>query len=413
MPEQDLKKIKFGRLVSMTGEDLHRGELIVENGIIKEFTAGPVEPFEGQVVDLSDHLILPGFVNAHCHLALSALHQKVPALDRFQDWALSLIPQNRQLTLDERRASISPAADELLDSGVTTLADYLAEPELLPDYAALPFRKQVYLEVLGFPGTLAPHLLKDAESVLKNPPAQDFLLTLGLAPHAPYSVSPALFQGLRDLADEYSCPFSCHVAELAEEIEFLREDKGDLVDLLKKLESYDDDWQPPGTGALHYLDDLGALDSMLAVHLNYIEDEMDLLVSTCVTAAFCPRSTRWFKRTRWMPVRQLLNRSVAVGIGTDSLASNDSLNFLKELRAAEEMLPDVSREEILQMATHLGAEALGLRTGTIAPAMPADLIGFRAKDLTDSWFDIPFEVNRDKVDFVMIQGGIVRGAPPS
>ena len=106
-----------------------------------------------------------------------------------------------------------------------------------------------------------------------------------------------------------------------------------------------------------------------------------------------------------MPVRELLDRGIVVGLGTDSLASNDSLNFLAELRAAEEMLPDVSREEILRMATLGGAGALGLEGGEIAAGMPADLIGFRVEGPPPAdWADIPFETDRREVDVVMIDG---------
>lgn len=110
-----------------------------------------------------------------------------------------------------------------------------------------------------------------------------------------------------------------------------------------------------------------------------------------------------------MPVRELLDGGIPVGIGTDSLASNDSLNFFEELRTAEEMLPDCSRQEILEMATWKGAEALGLKTGALAPGMPADLIALRVETKAASWRDIPFEPERERVDFVMIDGKVVPG----
>ena len=93
-----------------------------------------------------------------------------------------------------------------------------------------------------------------------------------------------------------------------------------------------------------------------------------------------------------------------MGLGTDSLASNESLNFLRELKTADAMLPDVSRTEILKMATAGGGRALGLPVGSIAPGMGADIIGFRVPQKPTDWTEVPFESNRDQVDFSMVAG---------
>ena len=153
-----------------------------------------------------------------------------------------------------------------------------------------------------------------------------------------------------------------------------------------------------------YLDSLGVLDSLVAIHLNLVEPDLDLLKSKNVKAVFCPQSTRWFGREKYMPVRDLLDRKMLVGLGTDSLASSESLNFLHEIRAAEEMLADVSREELLRMATRGGAEAVGMDCGVIEKGRPADLVGFRVREQCDDWYSVPFESARSEADFVMMDG---------
>ena len=153
-----------------------------------------------------------------------------------------------------------------------------------------------------------------------------------------------------------------------------------------------------------YLDSLGVLDSLVAVHLNLADADLDLLKSRKVKAVFCPQSTRWFRREKYMPVRGLLDRGMVVGLGTDSLASNESLNFLDELRTAEEMLADVSREELLRMATRGGAETVGMGCGVIEKGKPADLVGFRVRERFNDWHSVPFEPERSEADFVMING---------
>jgi len=94
-------------------------------------------------------------------------------------------------------------------------------------------------------------------------------------------------------------------------------------------------------------------------------------------------------------------------LGTDSLASNDRLNFLNELKVADEMLPDVSRSEILNMATLGGAEVLDLPVGAISPGRPADLIGLRVLKKPEHWHAVLFDPKRESVDFSMVDGKIV------
>jgi cytosine/adenosine deaminase-related metal-dependent hydrolase len=403
MSTNNLTKIIFGHLLPVLGEGIDKGELIVEGGKIKEVSRRRSVPFEGTVIDLSDCLILPGFVNAHCHLSLSVLHGRVPLKEKFTEWAEALVMWNRAVPLAERIRYIDKGAEALVRSGVTTLADYLAQTELLPEYQALPFRMVVFLEVLQLKSSAVSETVAKIGKVVDGLIPQTEMFSLGLAPHAPYSVSPALFLALRAMAK--GRPLSCHVAELAEEVRFLKEGGGDLGGLFRKLDAYDEAWRPPGLSPARYLDSLGVLDSMIAVHLNHAEEDLDLLRAKNVSAVFCPGSTRWFGRDHYMPVRRFLDKGIAVGLGTDSLASNHSLDFFREMRVAEEMLPDVSRQEILHMATRGGAIALGLPTGAIVPGMAADLIAVRVeRPQSGRWLDALFDPRRIEADFVMVDG---------
>ncbi len=401
-------KIKFGALLPMEGDAIENGELLIEQGRVKEIR--PTQsPTSTACLDLSDHLLLPGFVNAHCHLSLSALRGKVPKCDKFTDWVRLVIKENSRMPESDRVSALHAGARELLRSGVTTLADTLSEVELLSQYHDLPFRQVVFLEVLGFKGREADEILERAASFFSRQNSAGPLLKLGLAPHAPYSVSPALFQGLKKLAAGHHCLSSCHLAEFPEEVRFLEEGGGELEELLKERGSYDEDWAPPGKSPVRYLDDLGVLDSMIGVHLSHSADDLEVLQSRNTRAVFCPGSTRWFGRTRFMPVREMLDRSIPVGLGTDSLASNDALSFFHELRVADEMLRDVSRLEILKMATLGGAEVLDLPVGVLFSERPADLIGLRVSGKPKNWADIPFERDRESVDFSMVAGKVVLG----
>ena len=108
-----------------------------------------------------------------------------------------------------------------------------------------------------------------------------------------------------------------------------------------------------------------------------------------------------------MPVRKLLDQGLAVGLGTDSLASNDSLNFLDEIRITEEIVPGLHRSEILWLATTGGKQALGLENIGVDIGREADLIGFRYRNQGEDWWDLPFEAERRQVDFSMVSGEII------
>ncbi len=397
-------KIKFRALLTQCGDPVENGELIIDGGNIVEISTTQSGDSENDDADLSDCLLMPGFVNAHCHLGLTALEKKLSPSDSFADWVRVLIPLNSALDNESRVRGIHAGAEVMKRSGVTALGDYVAEPELLPVIGGLGFRSVLFLETTGFQSQKALALCKNLEEVLKRGCVSP-LYQLGLAPHAPYSVSPDLFRHLAQLAEEYHCPLSCHVAEIKEESRFLVIGDNSLEELLKERSAWDPEWRPPYKTPMQYLSSLEILDHLIAVHCNFVSDDLDIMKEKKVSAVFCPKSTEWFGRTQFMPVRALLDRGMTVALGTDSLASNDSLNFLDELRMADKLLPDVSRREILTMATSGGAEALGLQCGTLAPGQKADLIGFRVSpSYSGFWWDVPFESHRHEVDFYGVDG---------
>ena len=115
----------------MMGTEFKDGELIVENGSIMSVGSAGSDFFDGEVLDLTGYLVMPGFINAHCHLSLSALFNKVDKIEIFSDWVLALLEQDEAMNDGQRIKAIHQEANSLVDSGVTTLADYLGRPNLL------------------------------------------------------------------------------------------------------------------------------------------------------------------------------------------------------------------------------------------------------------------------------------------
>ncbi|PIR01202.1 MAG: hypothetical protein COV66_01960 [Nitrospinae bacterium CG11_big_fil_rev_8_21_14_0_20_45_15] len=399
-------RIQFSALIPMTGSVMENGDLVIRDGLIHAIETRKAQPQESTVIDLSDHLLLPGFINAHCHLSLSCLKGKVPKTERFTDWVRALLKISADIPFMEKLAGIRAGAQEMLSSGVTTLADYISQAELFPEYAELPLRKILFLETLGFNANRVQYVCKEVEAILDSHAShRNAIFQFGLAPHAPYSVSPYLFKALKSLAQQRKLPFSCHVAEFPEEIRFLREGGGEMEAFLIERGVFDENWNPPETGVLQYLDSLDVLQDLVAVHLNHIESsDLELMQQHHTGAVFCPGSTQWFDRKKNLPLRKILNMGITAGLGTDSLASNESLNFLRELKIAEMLIPEISRMEWLEMATRGGAKILESTAGIIRPGAPADLIGFHLSSKPTRYEDIPFDKSRQHVDFSMIAG---------
>lgn len=391
-------KIKFRVLLTQCGEPIENGELIIENGNILEVSSQISKVSTECTLDLSDHLLMPGFVNAHSHLCLTALANKLSPSNTFAGWIGDLIPLNSAMNDEERMEGIRKGAKEMKTSGVTGLADYVADPALLGAIGDLGFRSVLFLEVIGFQDNRAEGFAQEVEAIFKS---HGTTWTLGIAPHAPYSVSEKLFRQLSQLSKKYRCLLSTHLAETDEEIEFIEKGEGPLVNLLKDRQAFEKSWQAPAQSPVRYLKSLMTLNEVVAVHCNFIDDDTDAVRA----AVFCPKSTHWFGRSHILPVRKMLDSGIPVALGTDSMASNDSLNFLEEIRMADKLLPEVSRKEILRMATRLGAEILRFPCGKIEPGQKGDLIGFQLRpDYTGDWHDIPFESQRNKVDFYMMDG---------
>lgn len=326
-------------------------------------------------------VLLPGWVNAHAHLNLTAALGMVPgSADRFADWLRLVIRLQSAWPPEIIRQSIVAGLDLLITTGTTTVAQVSTLPPLDP-FIQHPMRTVLFHEVIGFQDAVAEERLGQAEAWLEQ--AGETIettgadhVTLGIAPHAPYTVSPRLFRGMAALARERDLPLSVHLAETRAEELFLSRGEGDLPGLLRERGVWDESWQPPRVSPVQYAAELGLLEVPgLAVHCNYLSDEdLQLLRGGRLTPVWCPGSHRFFGHPDH-PAPRLLHAGVPLALGTDSLASNAGLNMLREVRLAAEAFPEVAPEIWLEAATLAGARALGLagETGSLEAGKAADL----------------------------------------
>jgi cytosine/adenosine deaminase-related metal-dependent hydrolase len=171
-----------------------------------------------------------------------------------------------------------------------------------------------------------------------------------------------------------------HLAESAEELEFVRQGAGPWRDLLEEMGTWNDAWTPHGGSPVEYLADLGFLDNrVLAVHgVQLTDDDVARLRSLGPTIVSCPRSNKYVG-VGSPPLESFYAMRVPVAFGTDSLASVENLNIFAELAEARRIAPRVPAAQLIESATRCGAEALGFGSeyGTIEPGKRAALIAVR------------------------------------
>lgn len=320
---------------------------------------GPPANLEVEVIDWGSAVILPGLVNAHTHLELTRLHRQITKFSSFTDWISQLVERRRLWTREEILESALDGARMSLASGSTLVGDIASSDTSWQALKRERLRAVVYEEVLSFLPERAGEVLDALMDRRRGVEGAD-LLTRGVSPHAPYSVSPELYRAVANLAKRENLPLAAHIAETRSELEFLQYGAGEFRALLSRLGAFPDHWRPPGLSPIGYLDSLGILERpALLIHCNYLdEDSMSRILRSHSSVAFCPRSHAFFGHSTH-PVRALLDLGINVALGTDSLASNDTFSILDEMRYLYSNRKDLRTDELFRMATLNGAAALG------------------------------------------------------
>jgi len=332
-----------------------------------------------EVEDLGEVVLMPGLVNAHCHLDYTGMAGMIAPTANFADWIKAMLAVKAQWSYSEYADSWVKGARQLLASGCTTAADIEAVPELLPDaWNATELRVQSFLEMTGVrSGDKPESIFKQTLALLNqlDPRAS-------LSPHALYSTPPALMRRVADWMRESKRPVAIHLAESEAEWNMYQNHSGPLFDWLKGQRPMED---CGGRSPIQQAHQLGLLQpNLLAIHCNYLAaGDAELLAQNGCTVVHCPRSHQYFGHAPF-PFEQLAKAGVNIALGTDSLAtvvqkSNQpaTLDFWQDIRLFASVHSDVPHERLLGMCFS-GDTALGLRIGAIEVGFEADLIAVEA-----------------------------------
>ncbi|WP_302605583.1 amidohydrolase family protein [uncultured Alistipes sp.] len=297
-------------------------------------------------------LLTPGFVNAHCHLELSALRGRIPEGCGFAGFARAMGEVRGLADEEERRAAIAAADAEMTRGGIVAVGDIANGEAAFDVKSAGRIAYRTFAEFFGL-RTMAADGLRP---LLRHP-------RTSLTPHSVYSVQDAPF---RALCAEGTAPLSIHFMESPAEAELFA-GRGPLHEWYARA-GFVCDFLHYGSPAERLVRSIPAERPLILVHACCVGEEEVRRILTHFTApvywCLCPRSNRYISRLA-PPVALLRSLGARICLGTDSLASNRSLSLLDELRA----LGGVPLRESLRWVTLGGAEALGLddALGTVAP----------------------------------------------
>lgn len=358
-----------------------------------------LEQFPGlREVHVDSCVLTPGFVNAHTHLELSFLAGKIPGPADFPSWVLQLIAAYPSVGDAEKVFSRSAlaGAQESIRFGVTTVGDISRQyPIVRP-----ALQRESPLGIVSF-GELTAlgrsrNYLDARLAGAINQQKADHRMSIGLSPHAPYSVEGPALEKIVAAAREHHLPLSMHLAELREERDFLRDFSGPLGKswmLMRQMDLLDDLIPAFDNGPIQWARHYGLFNAgvpVILAHVNYADDtELDILAKSGAAVAYCPRTRHYFGHDAVTPHpwRAMRQRGISVCLATDSLASNPDLFLLREAQFLYRKDPSIPSQILWRMITAEPAIALGLgsRIGRLAPGYAADIIALPlAKDVLAS-----------------------------
>lgn len=346
--------------------------VLQEDGTIEALL--PASEISDEVHRLDEGWICPGFVNAHCHLELSHLKDRIEPGKGMVDF-LKQVLFSRQADVSLVQYCMQNAEEQMLGNGIVAVGDICNTA----DSASIKLQSSLYwhnfVEVTGFVPATAKQRFDQGMKVVEV--LQQILSSkqISIVPHAPYSVSPKLFELIQNHAQTVAC---MHNQESEAEELLLRAKQGDMLQLFEAIGVNIDFFEPEGKSSLQYSAHLLPMaNSVILVHnchtteadLRFLHDSYELLYGQ-FSFCLCPNANLYIGNP--LPdVHMLQHQHARICLGTDSLASNKQLSILSEIQTLQQRFPDIKLETMLKWATSNGAHALGIadRFGSFSKGM--------------------------------------------
>ncbi|NBZ95889.1 MAG: hypothetical protein EBR40_05605 [Proteobacteria bacterium] len=380
MPSPDITSLYRARhLVTMAGPSIEDGGIAVRDGEI--LATGPWEQIRREhpgasSQDLGEMILMPGLINAHCHLDYTMMRGAMFERGSFTEWIKKLNSIRRSLDQKDYLDAIALGLSELKRWGCTTVFNIESFPEVIPFLPESPIRVWWFLEIMDIRSRLESfEALAGAIGFLERAGTENG--GFGISPHAPYTVSKDLFELSSTFAGRHHLPLCTHLAESAEEMEMFREGGGVMHEFLASLGRSMEDCS--GRTPVEVVIGGGLVpEGSLLVHMNELTEEDKALLTSHPSrhpVIHCPRTHAFFGRKAF-DLEFFQSSGIPVLLGTDSLASNRDLDMFSEMRAMQVAFPGLDPQDILTMVTIRPAAAIGRggRIGELSPGALADFI---------------------------------------
>lgn len=361
-----LRYLSADYIFPVSGDPIKNGIVALQqDGEIDAVYTSEAAKSIAEVIERYQGIIVPGFVNSHCHLELSHLHRKIPRGTGLVPFVKAVISQRAS---DQDEVLIAMKANDQLmsDNGIVAVGDISNNHLSKSVKQNSRIYYHTFVELLGFDPAKAEIVFNKALE-LKS----DFApLPVSIVPHAPYSVSERLFGLLREYSESHRNLCSMHNQESRAEADLFMNKSGEFPDFYKMLNldlNFFKAWYQSSIQSI--LPWFSAKQKTLLVHNTYTSPEDIATVGTSgveVTWCFCPNANL-FIEGRLPDIDKFLAYDFKITVGTDSLASNEKLCILSELKVLKEYFPELSFSQTIHWATLNGAEFLGInkRFGSI------------------------------------------------
>ncbi len=341
------------------GEDfLPNNSVLVldKENILKEIIRKD-EIAEGKI-EFLDGIVSPGFVNAHCHLELSHLKNKIPQRTGLPNFARHVITQRNNFKQEEIFDAAKIADADMWSSGIVAVGDISNSNTSFKIKSESAIHYHTFVELVGFNPVQAETTLNTGYTLLEE--LKTLKLTGSLAPHAPYSASTELIKRISTFNYRANLPFSIHNQESEDETLFFHAEENGFYNLYRFL-NLDISWfkAPKVSSLKNYAKFLNTNPSIL-VHNTYTElEDVKFVRGKNIYWCFCPGANLYIEGR--LPNYTLFeNIKKNHCIGTDSLASNTQLNLIDELNIILKNSRTFSLSELLRAITYNGSKALNL-----------------------------------------------------
>lgn len=411
-------------VLPVTASPLVDGAVLVDEGgriaAVGPAAAVPL-PAGGRTLDLGEAVLLPGLVNTHAHPELTAWRGLLEDLP-FTDWIAALVGLRRAAmpTAEELAATALLGCGEALAAGVTTIAATEDSGATLAALRATGMRGIAYREVFGpDPDTATESLATLQRHIAGMQRDQTALVRVGVSPHAPYTVSDALYRATAAFARAEQLPVAVHAAESRAEMDLVTHGTGPFA---RQLQERNIRTPPRGRSVIGLLEEVGILECQpLLIHCLQVDaEDVTRIAVHGATVAHCPCANARLGHGV-APLTAWLEAGIAVGLGSDSMASNNRMDMLEEARIAQlqqrahqqrwQILP---AHQLLRLATIEGARALHLdgRIGSLEPGKDADLCAVRLDTphvlpVHDPLASLFFAARGSDVRLAVVQGRIL------